>query len=59
MSERRDDDEPSGHGPILGVLFAIALCGLTLWLIQKMQDSASLLDCAFTHDPKCRALIKD
>ena len=59
MSEPGDDDERSSYAPILGVLFAIALCGLALWLIQQMQDSASLLNCAFTHDPKCRALIKD
>lgn len=55
--ERHPDDP--GHGPVLGVLFAIALTALALWLIQQMRDSASLLNCAFTKDPKCRELIRD
>lgn len=59
MSEDDRDDEPSGNGAVLGVLFAIALTGLALWLVQQMRDSASMLDCAFTKDPKCRALIRD
>lgn len=52
------NDEP-GHGPVLGVLFAICLTALALWLVQRMQDSASTLNCAFTKDPKCRELIRD
>jgi hypothetical protein len=59
MSDGGDDGENSGAGPILGVLFALALTGLALWLVQQMRDSASLLNCAFTKDPKCRALIRD
>ena len=58
---RKDDrdDEPSGNGAVLGVLFAIALTGLGIYLMQRMRDSATMLDCAFTKDPKCRALIRD
>ena len=59
MGEDDPDDEPSGWRPVLGVLFAIALTGLTLWLVQQMHNSASILNCAFTKDPKCRQLIKD
>lgn len=59
MSDDPRDDEPSGNGALLGVLFAIALTGLALYLVQRMRDSAALLDCAFTKDPKCRALIRD
>lgn len=58
---RKDDrdDEPTGNGAVLGVLFAIALTALGIYLMQQMRDSATMLDCAFTKDPKCRALIKD
>jgi heme/copper-type cytochrome/quinol oxidase subunit 4 len=59
MSEDRDEDEPSGHGALIGVVFAIALTGLALWLVQQMRDSASLLNCVFTKDPKCRDLIQE
>ncbi|TDR93590.1 hypothetical protein [Enterovirga rhinocerotis] len=59
MSEDHHQDEPSGHGALIGVVFAIALTGLAVWLVQQMRDSASLLNCAFTKDPKCRELIKD
>lgn len=59
MSEPDDDDEPSGNGPVYGVLFAIVLTIGALYLMQRMRDSAFLLECAFTHSPKCRDLIKD
>jgi hypothetical protein len=59
MKEDDGDDEPAGNGALLGVLFAIALTVLALYLVQRMRDSASLLDCAFTKDPKCRELIRD
>lgn len=59
MSEEKDDDEPPGNGAVLGVLFAIALTIGAIYLMQRMQDSASLLECAFTHNPKCRELIKE
>ena len=54
-----DDEEASGNGAIYGVLFAIALTIGALYLVQRMRDSASLLECAFTHAPKCRELIKE
>ena len=59
MSDDDRDKEPSGNGPLYGVLFAIVLTGLTLWLVQKMRDSAAMMDCMFTKDPKCREMIKD
>ncbi len=59
MSENDRDDEPSGNGAVWGVLFAIALTVGALFLMQSMRDSASMLDCAFTKDPKCRSLIKE
>jgi hypothetical protein len=59
MSEQKDDREPPGNGPVLGVLFAIALTIGAIYLVERMRSSASLLECAFTHAPKCRELIHD
>lgn len=60
MDEKEPEDEPgSGNGALYGVLFAVALTVGALYLMQRMRDSASLLDCAITRDPKCRELIKD
>lgn len=59
MSDEGDEDEPSGNGAIIGVVFAVALTVAALYLMQRMRDSATLLDCAFTRDPKCRELLKD
>lgn len=59
MSEDDGDDESSGKGPLVGVLFAVVLTVLALYLLQRMMDSAALLDCAFTKDPKCRELIRE
>lgn len=60
MSDDRDDHEPpSGNGALYGVLFAVALTVGALYLMQRMRDSAELFDCAFTHSPKCRELIKE
>lgn len=53
------DDEPAGSGAILGVLFAIALTVGAIYLMERMRSSASLLECAFTHSPKCRELIRE
>ena len=60
MSEdKKDDDEPSGNGAIFGVLFAVGLTIGAIFLMSRMQQAAALLDCAFTHSPKCRELIDD
>lgn len=59
MDQHDDDDEPSGNRAIYGVLFAVALTIGALYLMQRMRDSAALLECAFSKDPKCRELIRD
>ncbi len=58
MSEPGDDDEPSGHGALLGILFAVALTVGAIYLMERMRHSASVLDCAITRDPKCRELLE-
>ncbi|MDB5590086.1 MAG: hypothetical protein JWR86_611, partial [Enterovirga sp.] len=56
----KGEGEPgSGAGAILGVLFAIALTLAALYLIDRMQHSASLFDCAFTKAPQCRELLRN
>lgn len=57
--DQQDDDQPPGYGPILGVLFAIALTVGGIYLMERMRHSASLLDCALTHAPQCRELIRE
>ena len=61
MAEPQRDDEGSGSGagPIIGVVFVIALTIGAVFMIQKMRDAATLADCAFTHAPACRALLQD
>ncbi len=59
MSEDDRDDESSGNGAVIGVIFAVVLTVLALYLLQRMIDSANMLDCAFTKDPKCRDLIRE
>lgn len=55
----QDGEERSGNGAVWGVLFVVALTLGAIFLIQQMRNSASLLECAFTHAPKCRALVDD
>ncbi len=60
MDNPEPDQQPSGGiGALFGVLFAVALTIGALYLMQRMRDSAALLECAITRDPKCRELIKD
>jgi hypothetical protein len=58
--EDRDQDpdqEPSGHAGLIGVAFVILLVIGTIYLVERMRQSASLADCTFTHSPACRQML--
>lgn len=51
------DEPPNNHG-LLGVAFAIVLVLGAIWLMNQMQHWAALSNCAFTHAPQCRGLVR-
>jgi membrane-bound ClpP family serine protease len=51
------DQEPSGHAGLIGVAFVILLVIGTIYLVERMRQSAALADCMFTHAPACRQML--
>jgi hypothetical protein len=61
MDEQKPEPEDwrARYGGLIGVVFAILLALGAIWMMERMRTWATLGDCAFTHSPRCRELIKD
>jgi hypothetical protein len=53
------EDWRAPYGGLIGGVVAIVLALGAIWMLERMRSWATLGDCAFTHSPRCRELIKE